>query len=604
MPDKVSPFKGTIKSLGLVFGDIGTSPIYTLTVIFLLTKPTEEHVLGVLSLIVWTLILLVTVKYAWLAMGLGKRGEGGIVVLAELLLPFLKTGRKAAFVTLLSFIGISLFVGDGVITPAISILSAVEGLLLIPGLESTARWVLISIAGLIAIALFSFQKKGTEKIAGAFGPIMLLWFLALLLSGIVSILQVPVVLKAVSPHYGYLFLSENWIAGFFVLSEVILCATGGEALYADMGHLGRKPIIRGWSFVFFALLLNYLGQGAFLISHPDTKNVLFEMIFSQARLLYIPFLVLSIFATVVASQAMISAMFSLVYQGIATRIMPMFKIDYTSEERHSQIYIGFVNWFLLLSVLFIMVEFQESSRLAMAYGLAVTGTMTVTGIFMTWIFLHRKMTVRAFISFVVTVLAAIYFLSTTTKIPHGGYWSLIISAIPLSIIMLYRIGQRKLYAALQPLPIDVFLPSYNQIYQGMSKIKGTALFFARDAKEVPPYVVHTIFKNNIIYEDNIIISIVKREDPFGVTGFFKEELAPGLRSFEIQTGYMEVPDVEDILREAGIQEKTIFYGVEDILPSNIIWQVFSIIKRLTPNIVQFYKLPYNKLHGVVTRVEM
>jgi KUP system potassium uptake protein len=170
--------------------------------------------------------------------------------------------------------------------------------------------------------------------------------------------------------------------------------------------------------------------------------------------------------------------------------------------------------------------------------------------------------------------------------------------------MLYRTGQRKLYYALQPLPLDVFLLSYEQIYKAVNKISGTALFFARDAKEIPPYIVHTMFKNNILYQDNIIISIVKREDPFGSTGFFKEELAPGLRSFEIQTGYMEVPDVEDILREAGIQEKTIFYGVEDILPSNVAWQLFSVIKRLTPNIVQFYKLPANKLHGVVTRVEM
>jgi KUP system potassium uptake protein len=328
------------------------------------------------------------------------------------------------------------------------------------------------------------------------------------------------------------------------------------------------------------------------------------MVYHQAQVLYIPFLLLSILATIIASQAMISGMFSIVYQGITTRIMPIFKVDYTSEERHSQIYIGFVNWFLLFSVLFIIMEFRESSRLAAAYGLAVTGTMTLTGIFMTWIFYLKRKFGRAALSVVVTFVCMTFLLSNTYKIPHGGYWSLIIAAIPFLTIILYRRGQRKLYNVLQPLPIDVFLPSYNQIYQGMSRIKGTALFFARDAKEVPPYIVHTIFKNNIIYEDNIIISIVKREDPFGTTGFFKESLAPGLRSFEIQTGYMEVPDVEEILREAGIQEKTIFYGVEDILPSNIVWQLFSIMKRLTPNIVQFYKLPYNKLHGVVTRVEM
>jgi KUP system potassium uptake protein len=604
MPDKPTRFKATLQSFGLVFGDIGTSPIYTLTVIFLLLKPSEANVIGVLSLIVWTLILLVSVKYAWLAMGLGKRGEGGIVVLAELLHPLLKSGRQVAFITLLSIVGISLFIGDGVITPAISILSAVEGLLLIPGFEGTSRWALILIAGIIAVILFWVQKKGTGKVAGAFGPIMLVWFIVLTVSGLISIAEVPSVLLAANPYHAFRFLFENGIAGFFILSEVILCATGGEALYADMGHLGREPILRGWYFVFVALVLNYFGQGAFLVSHPGTKNVLFEMIFVQARMLYVPFLLLSIAATVIASQAMISGMFSIVYQGIATRMMPMFKIDYTSEERHSQIYIGFVNWFLLLLVLFIMFEFRESSRLAVAYGLAVTGTMTITGIFMTWIFLHRRDLVKGVISGIVTGIAFVYLLSNTYKIPHGGYWSIIIAAIPFCIILLYRKGQRKLYNALQPLPIDVFLLSYNQLYAGLNKIKGSALFFARDAREMPPYIVHTIFKNNILYEDNIIVSIVRREDPFGITGYFKQELAPGLRTFEIQMGYMEIPDVEEILRDAGINEKTIFYGVEDIMPTNILWQIFSIIKRLTPNIVQFYKLPYNKLHGVVTRVEM
>jgi KUP system potassium uptake protein len=604
MPDKVSPVKGIIKSLGLVFGDIGTSPIYTITVIILLTKPTEENIFGVLSLIVWTLTILVTVEYAWLAMSLGKRGEGGTIVLRELLVPLLKSGRQVALVTLLSFIGISLIIGDGVITPAISILSAVEGMLLIPGYEMTSQTMLVIIAGAIAIVLFAFQKKGTEKVAGAFGPLMLLWFAALTISGTVSIIQVPSVVKSINPYYAFKFLFQNGIAGFFVLSEVILCATGGEALYADMGHLGREPIVRAWTFVFFALVLNYLGQGAFLMQHPDAKNVLFEMVFHQARFLYVPFLLLSIIATVIASQAMISGMFSIVYQGITTRIMPMFKVDYTSEERHSQIYIAFVNWFLLFAVLYIIKEFRESSKLAAAYGLAVTGTMTLTGIFMTWIFYLKKKFGLSAVSFVVTLVTLTFFVSNTYKIPHGGYWSIIIALIPFSIIMLYRTGQRKLYYALQPLPIDVFLLSYSQIYKAVNKISGAALFFSRDAKEMPPYIVHTMFKNNIIYEDNIIVSIVKREDPFGITGFFKQDLAPGLRSFEIQMGYMEVPDVEEILREAGIHEKTIFYGVEDIIPTNIIWQIFSVIKRLTPNIVQFYKLPANKLHGVVTRVEL
>ncbi len=604
MPDKTSPIKGIIQSLGLVFGDIGTSPIYTFTVIFLIFPKTSENIVGVLSLIAWTLILLVSVQYAWLAMSLGKRGEGGTIVLKEILAPLLRSKRKAAFVTLLSYIGISLIIGDGVITPAISILSAVEGIQLMPGFEETGQNTMIFIAGIIAFILFAFQKKGTEKVAGAFGPIMVVWFAALTASGILSILHVPFVVKALSPVFAFRFLAENGLTGFFILSEVILCATGGEALYADMGHLGREPIVRAWHFVFIALLINYLGQGAFLIAHPGTKNVLFEMVFFQSRFLYVPFLLLSIFATVIASQAMISGMFSIVYQGIATRIMPMFKIDYTSIERRSQIYIGFVNWFLLFAVLFIMVEFQKSSNLAAAYGLAVTGTMAITGIMMTWIFSLKRRYGRMAVSLLVTLISAAYLISNTYKIPHGGYWSLIIASIPFAVIILYRRGQRKLYYALQPLPMDVFLPSYNQIYATAPKIKGTALYFAKDAAEVPPYIVHTMFKNNIVYEDNIIISIVRREDPFGVTSFFKEDLAPGLRAYEIQMGYMEIPDVEEILRDAGINEKTIFYGVEDIQASNLAWQIFSIIKKLTPNIVQFFKLPPNKLHGVVTRVEI
>jgi KUP system potassium uptake protein len=601
---KKSAAKGMLQSLGLVFGDIGTSPIYTLTVIFLLTKRTEANIIGVLSLIFWTLVLLVTVQYAWLAMSLGKRGEGGTIVLKEILVPLLKTGRQVAFITLLTYIGVSLIIGDGVITPAISILSAVEGILLIPGFEGTERGVLILVAGIIAGVLFSFQKKGTEKVAGAFGPIMLLWFLALSVAGIAAMAQAPGVARAVNPWYAVRFFLDNGVAGFFVLSEVILCATGGEALYADMGHLGREPIVRAWSAVFIALVLNYFGQGAFIVTHPEAKNVLFEMVFTQARFLYIPFLVLSIAATVIASQAMISGMFSIVYQGIMTRIMPIFKVEYTSTERQSQIYIGFVNWSLLAAVLFIMVEFRESSRLAAAYGLAVTGTMTITGIMMTWIFLRRKKYLITAAAALVTLVSATYLLSNTYKIPHGGYWSLLIAAVPFGVSLLYIKGQRRLYEALRPLPIETFLLGYNQIYRSVNKIRGTALYFAKDAKEIPPYIVHTMFKNHIVYEENIIVSIVRRVDPFGASGYFREDLAPGLRVFEIQSGYMEVIDVEEILREAGISEKTIFYGVEDIMAGNVIWKAFSAMKKLTPNLLQFYKLPPNKLHGVVTRVEM
>ncbi len=596
---------GIIKSLGLVFGDIGTSPIYTLTVIFILTKPTPENIIGVLSLVIWTLTVLVSIEYAWLAMSLGEKGEGGTIVLRSILLRLLKQGRHATFITILTFVGISLLVGDGVITPAISILSAVEGITLIPGFKETKQMTLIVIAGVIAILLFVFQRKGTEKVAGAFGPLMLVWFLSLSVSGIISIIQAPVVWKAINPYYALKFLYQNGIAGFFVLSEVILCATGGEALYADMGHLGRKPIIRAWYFVFIALMLNYLGQGAFLMKNPGSSwNVLFGMAFHQSFFLYIPFLVLSIIATVIASQAMISGMFSVVYQGINTRLMPMFKVEYTSAKLRSQIYIGFVNWFLLISVLFIMFLFKESNRLAAAYGLAVTGTMTLTGIMMTSIFYLRGEKFKTIIALLVTAVDFAFLISNTYKIPHGGYWSLIIAAIPLSIIMIYTAGQIRLYRSARPLKIDIFLESYNQLYRELNKIKGTALFFSRDTRKIPSYIVHTMFMNNIIYEDNIIVSIVTTDEPFGVKSFFRSNLADGLRSFEIQMGYMEVVDIEEILKNAGIIEKGIFYGLEEISTKNGIWKIFSMMKRLAPPFVQFHDLPPNKLHGVVTRIEL
>src|SRR4030066_1557836 len=596
--------KGIIKSFGLVFGNIGTSPIYTLPVILLFMEPTADNIIGILSLIFWSLVILVHVEYAWLAMTLGEKGEGGTIVLKELLTSLLRSRRQIAFITILSFIGISLFLGDGVITPAISILSAVEGTLLIPGLENTGQTNLIIIASIIAIILFVFQRKGTEKVAGAFGPLMLLWFLSLAVSGAVSILSVPSVLKALNPYYGIKFLIEHGLAGFFVLSDVILCATGGEALYADMGHLGRKPIINAWYFVFPALLLNYFGQGAFIIQHPETKTALFGMIFHEAQTLYIPFLLLSVIATVIASQSMISGTFSIFYQGITTHVIPILKIDYTSAELRSQIYIGTVNWFLFVCVLFVMFEFRESQRLAAAYGVAVTGTMTFTGFMMTWIFYLRGKITLALVSVLVTLVDIVFFISNIYKIPHGGYWSIIIALIPLSTILIYTSGQKKLYRSLRAMDQIQFVEKYRLIYKSLSKIKGTALFFLKDKEKIPPYISRTMFNNNIIYEDNILISFVRSDEPFGVMGNFMDEIAPGLRTFEIYQGYMEVIDVEEILREAGGDEKAIFYGLEDIITRNPIWKIFSIIKRLSPAFVQFYKLPSHKLHGVITRVEM
>jgi KUP system potassium uptake protein len=594
---------GIVKAMGLVFGDIGTSPIYTLTVIFALTARTHDNVFGILSLIFWTMTILVTGQYAWLAMSLGRKGQGGEIVLREILIKMLKQGRLLAFAGFLSFLGVSLLLGDGVITPAISILSAVEGLHLVPGLENVSQSILVLIAAVIAISLFCFQSHGTDRVANIFGPIMVIYFGTLLVSGIVSITALPDVLTAVNPWYAFSFLKSNGLAGFFVLSEVILCSTGGEALYADMGHLGKKPIIRAWYFVFFALVINYLGQGAFLLQHPETKNLLFGMINGQAPMLYIPFLVLTIMATIIASQAIISGVFSIVYQGITTRLMPLMRVDYTSTHMQSQIYIPAVNWALMVAVIVVMFVFRESGNLAAAYGMAVTGSMTITAMMMMIVYAHTTKKWKVPVVAVIFLIDLAYLFSTFSKIPHGAYWSIILASIPFITIMIWTKGQKALYSALRPLDMETFLLSYNQIY-AKGRIAGTALFFTREVSVVPPYVIHCIIRSNIIYERNILISIVRTDEPFGVECMLKQGVGTGLDGFTIEAGYMELIDIDTLLQENAIKGKVIFYGIEDIATHNPVWRIFSVIKKLTPNFVQFNKLPVSKLQGVVTRVEM
>jgi KUP system potassium uptake protein len=598
-------WSGVIRSMGIVFGDIGTSPIYTLTVVFALTPRTEQSVLGILSLVVWTLLILVTAEYAWLAMSLSYKGQGGEIMLREILSKTLKPGRKLAFAGFLAFIGVSLLLGDGVITPAITLLSAVEGMLLIPGLENLRLEILILTAVTIAVGLFVFQSRGVDKVAGIFGPVMLVWFICLTVTGLVSVATMPGILKAVNPYYALNFLAENGLAGFFVLSEVILCATGGEAMYADMGHLGKKPILHAWYFVFTAVLLNYMGQGIFAIQHPEVKYLLFGMVQHQAPYLYIPFLLLTVMATIIASQAIISGTFSIVYQGITTRLMPLMKVAYTSSQMKSQIHIPVVNWTLMCAVIFMILIFQKSENLAAAYGMAVTGSMTITGLMMILVFSQiKKWKWKLPAAIMVSVIAFTYFVATLSKLPHGAYWSLILAAIPLSLILIWTRGQSRLFTSLRPLDLQTFLISYEQIYAKGRNIAGTALYFCRGYQIISPYIVHSIFRSNIIYERNILISISRTDEPFGVKVHLKQDLAPGLESFEVLAGYREILDIEDLIKQHGIQEKVIFYGVEDIVTRNPIWRIFSLIKRITPNFVQFSKLPPSRLQGIVTRVEM
>lgn len=603
MTENRTSIHNIIQAMGLVFGDIGTSPIYTFTVIFLITKATAANVIGVLSLIIWTLILIVTVQYTWLAMSLGRQGEGGTIVLNEILKKLLKGSRPIVFYSFLTYLGISLLIGDSVITPSISILSAVEGLKLINIIHDIPQAVILLITLVIAISLFSIQKKGVDKISKVFGFVMLVWFFALGISGLESIGNYPLVFEAFNPLSGLKFFLHNGLGGFLVLSEVFLCATGAEALYADMGHIGRKPITYAWFFIVIVLMLNYLGQGSFLIRHPEANNILFSMVVSQTKFLYIPFLIVSILATIIASQAMISGLFSVIYQGINTRILPLFKVDYTSEKINSQIYISTANWFLLFFVVVVILIFKESSKLASAYGLAVSGTFTITAIMMGTIFFLRKKYFHFLITVGLFFIDLTYLMATCTKIPHGAYWSIIIAAIPFSIIILYVKGQEALFKAIDLMDKETFMHEYLDHYKNVCKIQGTGLFFARGIEKVPPYIVQTMFTNHIMYTENIFIQINKATEPYGLH-YDLSTVVDGLKILKIDAGYMEVFKLEKVLKALDIEEKAIFYGVEDIETNNFFWHVFAIIKKVTPTFVNFYKLPVHKIHGVVTQVKL
>jgi len=596
--------QGILQALGVVFGDIGTSPIYTLPAIFLLISPTAENVIGAVSLIITTLTLIVCIEYAWLAMSLSKKGEGGTIVLKEILRSMLQSPAAVSLITILTCIGISLFIGDGVITPAISILSAVEGLRYIPGLESLQTIMLVIVACFITIALFLFQKRGVESVSKAFGPIMVVWFTTLFISGICTIIQFPGITQALNPYHGVKLLFRHGPLAFLILAAVLLCATGAEALYADMGHLGRKPIRQAWVFVFVALVINYMGQGAYLIANPGAKLILYEMILYLSPILYIPFLILSLIATVIASQAMISGIFAVVYQGITTRVMPMFKVEYTSTKLHSQVYISGINWALMVASIFMIFKFQESLNLAAAYGLAVAATMVITGTMMTTIFVLRKCRFKIILTICLTIINIIFFTSTLFKIPQGGYWSIIIASIPLTIILIYVSGQRRIRRAIKTVLLTNFAEKFTENYAVSDKISGTGLFFVRNMHAIYPWVGKTMFDNDILYENNILISVIKKDTPYGIHIEYNKEFIPGLQTFEIHAGYMELVNIEKILKKAGVDPKAIFYGIEEISTRNIIWRIFATIKRVSPTFVQFYKVPPSKLHGVITAVRI
>lgn len=595
-----------VQPLGVVFGDIGTSPLYTLTAVFLVMKPAPEDVIGVVSLIIWSLIIVVYGQYTWLAMNLSVRGEGGTIILQQVLTPLVKSKIQVGAVLFLSYIALSFLIGDGVLTPAISILSAVEGLVLVPACADISVSHLLIIAVVIAIALFTFQSRGIDRLLKFFSPVMLVWFIVLALSGMVSLFHCPRILHALNPYSAVQFFVTHRLLGFLALAEVILAITGGEALYADMGHLGKNSIRRAWHFVFVCLVLSYLGQGAHLILHPETKLALFEMVFHESGVLYIPFLILAICATIIASQSMISAVFSIVYQAINTHIIPRLKVTHTSRKLLSQIYIGFANWFLFACVILMFLIFKQSSRMAVAFGLAVNVTMIMTALMLIWIYHLRKERMLEYFAIFAACVDLLFLYATIQKIPNGGYWSILIAMVPLLVILIYRAGKKRLHKALKHTGLKNFLKTYNELYESGCSIKGTAIFLLSDTRKISPYVASVMFQHKIIYENNIFLSVTTQNTPYGVKAHYTETFAPSLRGFDIKMGYMEIVDIEEMLQSEGIAigENVIFYGIEDIETGNPLWKVFALINTLSPSFVQFYNFPKKKLLGVMTTVEL
>ncbi len=433
---------------------------------------------------------------------------------------------------------------------------------------------------------------------------MVVWFFSLFISGFLYLIRMPEILLAFNPFYAIEFFIHNGFSGFFILSEVILCATGGEALYADMGHLGGKPIRQAWSFVFFALIINYFGQGAYILEHHDSHQALFKLVSTTSEIFYIPFLILTLFATIIASQAMISAVMSLVYQGINIGIFPLMKIKYTSKEMRTQIYIPAVNWLLLFAVLIMIFEFKESANLAAAYGLAVTATMFISSIFIVTILRNKKEYWKMLIAIVVLIITGIYLVSVTHKIPYGGYWSIIIASITLLVILLWLTGTSRMRKFLRSVDIDVFTESFRQIYETGNYLKGEALFFTKNIKVVSPYILHCMFRTGIMYEKNVLISVDTTDSPYGVKLDKYEQIVPGLFVARITYGYMEMPDLPKLFKEWKFNEKAIFYGAEEIKTNKIFLKLFILLKKIAPNWVSYFDFPFNKLHGVVTRIEI
>jgi len=600
---KASP-KQVIRALGLVFGDIGTSPIYTFAVVLLAVRPTPQAVLGIISLIIWTLFLIVSLQYAWLAMGLADEGEGGPVVLRERLAHCFPPARRRGLVQTLLFLQLSLLIGDSVITPAMSILSAVEGLRLLPDLADMPNMLFVGVASIVCLFLFWAQSRGADRIGGLFGPIMLVWFIALAALGIYFISDWHFALEAFNPWYGLRFIAENRLAGILILNRVLLCATGGEALFSDIGHVGRRPIQVAWIFVLICLLLNYLGQAQFLLDHQSENSVLFQLAQTASEALFIPFLILTTVATVIASQSVISSVASIIYQAINIRVFPPLRIIFTSVHLRTQVYLPIVNWTLFVAVQLLLWSLQTSDALANAYGLAVICTMSITGVFLTLIFMLQRAWLKFGVAALLLAVDCTFLFASLEKIPEGGYWSLIIASTAFMIMFIYDRGRKVSSSQLANTPLAKFLPLFQSAYQSQQKLPGLAVFAAADLTSIQSYVMQSMFQNKILYEENLFVKVFHNSAPYGISVSFPEASTEGLRFMQVEAGYRQIVNLNEIFESYQINPVAIFYGREEVSSHNPLWKIYGFLRRICPSWVQYYRADLALAHGVVTTVKL
>jgi len=610
--DRKRLFALSLGALGVVFGDIGTSPLYALSSSFSAGNglaPTPDSVLGVLSLVFWSLIIIVCLKYQLFVLRADNKGEGGILALLALLDPWrTRRSRRSMILIALGIFGAALLYGDGMLTPAISVLSAVEGLQL--GANPISRHTIIAITVGILIALFVFQRGGTSRVGMVFGPICAVWFAVIGVLGLRAILMAPGVLAAMNPGYALGFIVHHGFADIVVLGAVFLCVTGAEALYADLGHFGRSPIRLAWfTFVMPALLLNYFGQGAMLLAHPDQPAQQLFYSLSPGWFLY-PLIALATAATVIASQAIISGAFSLMAQAIQFGQSPRLTIIRTSVDEKGQIYIPAMNWILMVGTIGIVLGFQSSDRLATAYGVAVSSTMVITTILMffaerdRW---HWNVWLVGFLTAGFLAVDLMYFSANVFKIADGGWFPLLVGLIGFVIMSTWSTGRSNLIDRLRAAtePLDEFLAHIRELKP--LRVRGTAIFMTAPNLGTPPMLQHHLEHNQVLHEQIVLLTVLTDDVPFvhPIQRLAVEKLELGFYRVNVHYGFMQIPNIPQCFRRAkdfglSIDPETVTYylGRETLVstkhwPSMMGWRekLFAFMSRNAIRATDFYQIP-------------